>query len=438
MTEDLDPASAAQILAGAGDPILVLDVAGTITWANDAVGTIGWTPTDLVGRSALDLLGSADAERALLALAALAAGHPPPSSAPYDVPTADGSTIECDVAGWVVGDPVAPEGLAVHIRPTQDSRILRHLLHRLLAGDGAEQVLEDMLELLYHRNPLVRVVVSFDDEDDVTRVVGHPLDLRLAGVGPAIDADDQSPWDRARSTGEELIFEGRTGLPEEVAATAAAAGLRDVWIVPVRPGHECLAVITLWSVEGGPSVQLDTYSVHLLAQLIELTLRWRRQTRDLERAATRDPLTGLPNRRAVAAFDAEGPRRDLGVLYVDLDRFKPVNDRLGHAAGDEVLCTVAGRLQSVVRPTDMVARLGGDEFGIVCPGCSADELHELAGRIVALVGDPIGVHDEVVEIGASIGAALGHDSAEPLLELADRALYGAKEAGRGAISWAEI
>ena len=106
--------------------------------------------------------------------------------------------------------------------------------------------------------------------------------------------------------------------------------------------------------------------------------------------------------------------------------------------GDQVLRTVATRLLSTVRPTDMVARLGGDEFGIVCPGCSRTELADLAARVQTVLAEVIGVHGEVVHIGSSIGAAIGHDSVGPLLSRADTALYDAKESGRATVRWADV
>ncbi|MFN8040124.1 MAG: diguanylate cyclase [Acidimicrobiales bacterium] len=431
MTGSLDPAQAAAALEAANDPLVVIDRTGTVQWANAAVGLLGWQPGDLLGRSVLDLIPAEDQERALLALLAIDTGFPPPSSAPFEVATAGGSRLECDVAAWVIGPPGDPEAVLVHARPTQDSRVLRHLLQRLLAGDASPAALEDMLEVLYHRNEHARVVITFVDEDGVSRRVGHDLDRRLTGEA----SGDAGPWATARATAADVVVED-LALLGDLAGVAAAAGLGGAWIRPVCADGEVIALITVWVVADGPPVQLDQYSMALLAQLIELVLRWRTQTRDLERAATRDPLTGLPNRRAVAEFDEDGPRRELGVLYVDLDRFKPVNDRLGHAAGDEVLRTVAARLQATVRPTDIVARLGGDEFGVICPGCTRDELAELAARIIDRVADPVGVHGEVVQVGASIGAVVGHDRAEPLLARADRALFDAKELGRGTCHWA--
>ena len=431
MTSPLDPVQAAAAIEAATDPFAVIDRTGTIRWVNEAAAVLGWRPDELVGRSALDLIPVHDQERALVALLAIDTGFPPPSSAPFEIATASGARLECDVAAWLIGAADDPEAVLLHVRPTQDSRVLRHLLQRLLAGDASPAVLEDMLAILYHRNEHARVVITFVDEDGVARRVGHHLDPRLTGEAAA----EGSPWDAARATGADVVVED-LALLGDLAEVAAEAGLGGAWVRPVTSEGEVIALITLWVVADGPPVRLDQYSMALLAQLIELVLRWRNQTRDLERAATRDPLTGLPNRRAVAEFDAEGPRRELGVLYVDLDRFKPVNDRLGHAAGDEVLRTVATRLQATVRPTDIVARLGGDEFGVICPGCTRDELAELAARIIDRVADPIGVHGEAVQLGASIGAVVGHDRAEPLLARADRALYEAKEGGRGACHWA--
>ena len=126
------------------------------------------------------------------------------------------------------------------------------------------------------------------------------------------------------------------------------------------------------------------------------------------------------------------------VMIVDLDRFKPVNDIHGHAAGDEVLREIATRLGALSRAGDTVARLGGDEFGIildcVAPELAAEAASALADRIIASVGQPIRIGDQTVEVGASIGIAIcpneGTDT-DTLLRAADMAMYRAKEEGRG-------
>ena len=161
--------------------------------------------------------------------------------------------------------------------------------------------------------------------------------------------------------------------------------------------------------------------------------------------ARHDALTGLPNRRVFAeTLETAISRARRGsityaVLIIDLDRFKPVNDIHGHAAGDEVLREVATRLAGLARSSDTVARLGGDEFGVIVDCVAPDDpvaaASALAERIIASVGKPISIGDLTVEVGASIGIAVcPHDGrhSDTLLRAADMAMYRAKEEGRGA------
>jgi diguanylate cyclase (GGDEF)-like protein len=169
----------------------------------------------------------------------------------------------------------------------------------------------------------------------------------------------------------------------------------------------------------------------------ELIMRWTRQRIQLQDAALRDPLTGLANRKAF--FDALGDGdRNGAVLYCDLDHFKPVNDRLGHAAGDELLRAVAGRIKSCVRAGDVVARLGGDEFAVLCLGMSRERALRLAERIRAAVIEPFGVAGATARIGISIGVAHSTEQlGEIVLERADRALLQAKSLGGSAVTDAD-
>ena len=162
----------------------------------------------------------------------------------------------------------------------------------------------------------------------------------------------------------------------------------------------------------------------------------RANRRVLELAQT-DTLTGLPNRAFfLEQLNDEQQRNDtFSILMLDLDRFKNVNDSLGHAAGDDLLRQVARRLKSTLRNTDVLARLGGDEFAVIQGPC-ADQRSgsiDLAARISKLIAEPFQMPGHRVEIGASIGIALapehGSDKAE-LLKKADLALYRSKSAGR--------
>ncbi|MCW2610943.1 MAG: hypothetical protein JWM15_2189 [Cryptosporangiaceae bacterium] len=188
----------------------------------------------------------------------------------------------------------------------------------------------------------------------------------------------------------------------------------------------------------------DVLGVGLIAE--DITER-RRTERALERAASHDALTGLPNRTLFSERLGHGLARraktgePLAVMFVDLDRFKTVNDSLGHGVGDSLLIDVARRIRSTLRPTDTVARLGGDEFAVLCEGLPAGgataEACDLAGRLRAAFAEPVTLagrnHVVTVSIGLVV-AGPGLDEPGALLRAADVAMYEAKAAGRNRVA----
>jgi len=164
----------------------------------------------------------------------------------------------------------------------------------------------------------------------------------------------------------------------------------------------------------------------------------------LAHEATHDSLTGLPNRAQAlellqaALHRSQRNRTMVGLLFVDLDGFKAVNDTQGHQAGDDVLRTVARRLRDTVRAGDVVARLGGDEFVVLLEYSETDEdPFGTAGRLISAVSVPITLaNGREARVGASIGVAFSEDDsvdADRLLHEADTAAYRAKAAGRGRV-----
>ena len=167
----------------------------------------------------------------------------------------------------------------------------------------------------------------------------------------------------------------------------------------------------------------------------DITERVREQSQ-IEHMALHDPLTGLANRARFQAFidDSLASQQPLVILSLDLDRFKAVNDNLGHAAGDAVLKEVSERLLQCTRSQDLVARLGGDEFiMILCGHLTRANIDQLCTRVIDSLGQPIRYQDRDLLIGTSIGIAIAPDDAvdsDELLRCADIALYRAKHAGR--------
>ncbi|MBP4041008.1 diguanylate cyclase [Aeromonas sp. SrichE-2G] len=172
----------------------------------------------------------------------------------------------------------------------------------------------------------------------------------------------------------------------------------------------------------------------LLDELEAWQAHQKRENASLLHRATHDALTGLPNR---ALFEArlgqaiQGDQERFALLYLDCDRFKQINDNLGHGVGDEVLVALARRVQHQLRPLDLVCRLGGDEFVILlAPIRDEHEVHEVMGRIQQGMGTPVVLSDgRHLGVGISIGAALypeQGETAEALLQFADDAMYQAK------------
>jgi diguanylate cyclase (GGDEF)-like protein/PAS domain S-box-containing protein len=185
------------------------------------------------------------------------------------------------------------------------------------------------------------------------------------------------------------------------------------------------------------NAELESANVEIAHANNELQTLLREQERlqsELAHRALHDPLTGLANRtmfqeRIDQAF--RGNERGVGVLWIDLDHFKEVNDIFGHEVGDEMLVAVADRLREVVRNTDDIARMGGDEFAVVLPNISEEEAQIVAQRVLASLID----HDAFrLTVGASIGVGWQRNAVgdgRVLIRRADQAMYRAKAAGGG-------
>jgi len=213
-------------------------------------------------------------------------------------------------------------------------------------------------------------------------------------------------------------------------------------VAVLRRNGEPIGVLNIESRRGHRLDQEDLRLAMNIAVHLELLMRQVELTEQLERQALSDPLTGLPNRRALQ----EHVRRALqdrrveavSVLLIDFDNFKPLNDTRGHLFGDVVLQAVTERITRSVRPSDLVARYGGDEFAVVLVGVDLPRAEEIAERLrEAVASEPFEVRGERVRLTISVGIATypqHGNGPEALLQAADEALYVAKRHGGNTVS----
>lgn len=393
---------------------------------------LGHEPRDLRDRPVTDFVHPDDLERALLHVSGWERFGTPGGTTSFRLRHLDGSWHGFDVTAAAVHDGERSY-LAVYCTPVDYQHATDQVLARLLDGATRSEALEPVLDVFSWEINDARVAIAWTEPDGTRRSVSTGLPAELSGeVGHADD-----PWSIARSTGEAFLDIDQSRLDPSLRRLASEHGRGGLWVVPLADGGDPeRAVITVWSPAGGPRPDGHAYGMSVAQTYVELILRWSRQVALLEAAARRDPLTGVANRRALfEALDASGAGGAL--LFCDLDQFKPINDALGHAAGDEALRQIARRLEHAVRASDLVARTGGDEFVVLAPDIGLEQAAALAQRIRAAVAEPAQIGDHVVQVGVTIGVAYATDVlSEATLGGADQALTRAKARDRGTVRWA--
>jgi diguanylate cyclase (GGDEF)-like protein len=348
-------------------------------------------------------------------------------------------------AGWLLLPPAALLLLAyrayVSERAKHQSLEFLYGVARSLSRGG--ELEPELLELLGRARSSFRVQTA-----ELVLLPGEPGDGALrTSLGPddreevmAAMAPGPAAALRAAVEGEHAVLEESGRCAPELGRYLAERGIEQALVAPVRGETRLIGVMVLGDREDASAFSdEDVRLFEALANHAGVSLEFDR----LERQAQSDPLTGLANRtlfmRRVEASLAR-PAGTATVLFLDLDDFKAVNDRTGHAAGDAVLIAAAGRIGASVRPHDLAARMGGDEFAVLLEDVDDYHAEQVAGRIVELLADAITVEREAIWVRSSVGIAAAEagslDAAE-LLRRADVAMYQAKEAGKGRVRvWA--
>jgi diguanylate cyclase (GGDEF)-like protein/PAS domain S-box-containing protein len=424
------------LVEGAGDLVVAFDGSGSVRFINQVATTmLDLRPDEVVGRNVFDFLHPDDAERALRALAYNVEFGSAPGTTAFRLRRRDGAWVYVDMTGGHARGADGEELFSSFSRPADDRFAMSETLARLLDGASLADALRPVCDTFAWRANGSQVGISWLDGGGRRDAVSTGIDVDMVGGGPAHAADGRgldgtgSPWVEVRRNGVSITDLDLSRLDPDRRAAAQAAGLGAYWIEPITSGLDEPALITVWTRAGSRPPLNHALAMETAHRVVELILRWAEQQRQLDHAAFHDPLTGVANRKRF--FDAIGSASTGGaVLYCDLDRFKAVNDELGHAAGDELLVAVADRLRGCVRHDDLVARLGGDEFAVLCPGATRARAGEIAARIEAALSEPFTVAGRRAEVGISVGIGHArHRIGEDTVDHADQQLYRVK-AGR--------
>ncbi|MGH2756714.1 MAG: putative bifunctional diguanylate cyclase/phosphodiesterase [Actinomycetota bacterium] len=354
---------------------------------------------------------------------------------------------------WLVLIPVAIVFIAYReftgMRQKYDGLEFLHETSRVV--HSAADFESALLDLLSRVRTMLRAEVA---EITLFRE-GTSVALRTR-IGPDTKSLIMDPTDIAALSGWISLVRGdRPALikrsDEHSPIVDQSLSVRDAMVVPITEDGSLIGMMLVANRLGDVST-FDPADMKLLETLanqagvwlekgrLEKTLAHVNQLKDqLKKLAFHDVLTGLANRALMferlehALVGRNGPGRGVAVLFLDLDDFKTINDSLGHSSGDQLLCEVADRLKTCVRPEDTVARLGGDEFAIVMEHVtSSSQAHEVAQRMIDAFDTPFKLAESEVFVHGSIGIARGipgvHE-AEEVMRNADMAMYRAKNSG---------
>ncbi|HUD42135.1 MAG TPA: EAL domain-containing protein [Dokdonella sp.] len=433
--------------------VIITDGADRIVYVNTGfVRLLGYTSHEVIGRRQADVLPLPSRDEAKESSAARAsAGQALWSGRHVEelIHDREGQPLWCSI---VVNPITDAAGALVNtvsvITNITDTKMHEVLQHKVLEAMVHEAPVREVMTLVCREVERIapEVVASILSVDEQGRL--RPL------AGPSLpdaysDALDGVPIGPACGSCGTAAYRGEPVLSKDIATDplwadfrhlALPQGLLACWSSPIKSssGRVLGSFAFYYRRNRGPSrfhKRLVSVSVHLCALALE-----REESRSrIRQLAFYDALTGLPNRSLLharaeqAIADAARSGDALAVLFIDLDRFKQVNDSLGHTAGDELLRQIARRLQDLVAPSDIVGRLAGDEFVVVLIGCDARGAADRAGRIQNALQVPVMLGGVGVVPSASIGISLfptnGADI-DLLLRRADMAMYQAKTAGR--------
>jgi diguanylate cyclase (GGDEF)-like protein/PAS domain S-box-containing protein len=439
----------------AADIITVIDSSGRVAYMSPAVSEIfGKPPEDLVGTGFEHFLDRAGVERSRVLYEELVDHPERPVTTEFHV--FDGSRWRWIEATWTnqLAEP-AVQGIVGNLREITDrkraaafAQAETRVLELILSGTPVPETLTVLLEALEEYVPDGAATVRLlDPETGTLEAIAAPTlppeYSRIITKHTTVDDIEKALSATELHVMRDIAAEGTVPEATEICL---AHGLRGLWSLPIRTpdSSDFLGLLGVFvrSVRDPQPGELAV--MERTRDLIAVAIDRDAHTRQLGHLALHDTLTGLPNRALaqdrlehalarLADKESHDDRAMVAVLFIDLDRFKLVNDGLGHETGDELLVAVSQRLRTSVRRQDTIARFGGDEFVVLCEDLTDEgQAEELAERAAQAFAEPFSFSHAEVTISASIGIAVtdrSSDRASSLLHDADAAMYRAKRRG---------
>ncbi|HVF74006.1 MAG TPA: EAL domain-containing protein [Acidimicrobiales bacterium] len=447
------------LVRDSGQLLAVLGRTGSLEYVSPALRRlVGWSQTHQPARVPDDTVHPEDRPRFRAELTELVAAGAPRLESELRLAGPDGSWRHVEVIVANLADDSRVRGLVLNMRDVTERRLAEAELRR-----RARQ--QEIVAVLGHR------ALSGVDLDvlasEAAAMVRTTLGADLSSVF-AVDAEQAklvlragSGWDpdmvgtfrrpvtlgthagQALATGAAVVVEdlGRD-VRVEGSNTLRRLGMVSGVMVPIQGAERAFGVLGVHTKERRRFGADDIHFLEAAANVLATAAERHQAEEEIRLQSVHDALTKLPNRTLFLDRLQQALRRSarsgrtVAVLFLDIDRFKVVNDGLGHVVGDMLLKEVASRLQDLVRPSDTVARFGGDEFVVLCDDLDAEsDAVDVAERVAQALRRPFVLSGREVVSGASVGiaAATGndHDGAEALVRDADAAMYRAKDRGKG-------